>query len=76
MEWTAEQINVHIDKFLPIETNPIPPNTLVTVWCKAEDLSDSGFADNITVEEMGLELLIAESWILQSDLDTLCENES
>jgi hypothetical protein len=75
MEWTAEQINEHIKKFHLIKDNPIPPNTKVTIWCESDSFSESGFADNVTIEEMGLELLIAESWILQSDLDKLCEGK-
>lgn len=71
MELTAEEINKHIDKFLPVYTNPIPSKTKVTVWCEAESLADSGFAENTTIEEMGFELFIAKSWILQSDLEAL-----
>lgn len=73
MEWTPEQINEHIDKFLLINTNPIPKDAIVTIWCNSGDIATSGFADNTTYAELGLTALIAESWILQSDLDKLCK---
>jgi hypothetical protein len=73
MEWTAEQINVHIDKFLSIETNPIPKGEIVTFWCDSGEADTSEFAENTTFDEIGLNALIVKSWILQSDLDKLCQ---
>jgi hypothetical protein len=75
MEWTAEQINEHLDKFLPIETCPIPDGEKVTIWCDSGEMETSGFAENTTYDELGLNALIAKSWILQSELDKLCEGK-
>lgn len=75
MEWTAEQINEHIDKFLDIDKNPIPKDAIVTIWCDSGKMETSGFADNTKFDEIGLNALIAKSWILQSDLDKLCEGK-
>jgi len=58
MEWTAEQINEHIDKFLPIKTNPIPKSVIVTIWCDSGEMDTSGFAENTTFDEIGLNALI------------------
>jgi len=68
-----------IDKFTPIysegkEENPMPENTKLTVYCEGNNIEDRGFIENVTTDEMGLEALIAKSWIKQSDLDTLLSN--
>ena len=76
MDWTAEQINEHIDKFTSIEDKPIPDNTIVTVWCDGGDfIRSKGYLDNITKDEMGFEALISRSWILQTELDKLCKSK-
>jgi hypothetical protein len=71
MEWTAEEINEHIDKFLDIATNPIPEDAIVTIWCEGENMEESGFADNTKFDDIGLNMFIAKKWILQSELDGL-----
>lgn len=76
---TAEQINIYIDKFLPIYTNgregnPIPENVKITVWHESLDGEESGFSFNTTKAEMGLEIFIAKSWIRQSELEFLFES--
>jgi hypothetical protein len=78
MDLTAEQINKHIEKFTPIykdgkEENPIPKDRKVTVWC--EGTEEQGFACNVTANEMGLEALIAQSWIDEDYLQKLCAVE-
>jgi hypothetical protein len=72
MEWTAEQMYEHIDKFLSMEADPIPDGKKVTIWCNSGDLSTSGFVENTTFDELGLNAFISEKWILQSELDRLC----
>jgi hypothetical protein len=74
MSYEAEQIAVYLDRFVPIyrdgkEINPIPENVAITVYCERSD--DCGFIENITHDQMGIEELIAKSWILQDDLDSL-----
>jgi len=53
------------------EVNPIPKGVLVTVYCKGSSHETTGFIENVTKSELGLEELIARKWILQSDLDKL-----
>lgn len=78
MELTAEQINEHIDKFVKIyddngnQVNPVPTDKKVTVWCESN--IEQGFACNVTVDEMGIEILIARSWIYEDELQELCKN--
>ena len=75
MEFTAEKIQEHIDKFTPFYDkdgkNTMPKDKKLTVWCEAETMSDSGFAENVFFNELGLAALIAKSWILQSELEAL-----
>jgi len=52
------------------EINPIPKDRKVTVWC--EGTNEGGFACNVTADEMGLEALIAKSWIYEDELQTMC----
>ena len=67
---TAEQINKHIDKFHDIYETPIPEGNKVTVYCdNGED--EVGFLENVTADEMGIQALIAQKWILQSNLENL-----
>lgn len=75
MELSAEQIYEHIERFTPIykdgkEINPIPKDRKVTVWC--DGANEEGFACNVTASEMGLEALIAKSWIYEDELQALC----
>jgi len=74
MSYTAEQISVFLNKFTPIyqngeEINKIPDGVKITVYC--DDFDESGFVENITHDQMGMEELIAKSWILQSELENL-----
>lgn len=66
MELTAEEINVHIDKFKSVKDNPIPDNTNVTIWCEGED--ESGFLIDTTTNKAGIMLFIAKSWIEHNEL--------
>lgn len=64
----------HLDKFTPIyhegqEVNPIPEDVKVTIFCEGSD--DEGFLEDIYRKDGGITLLIAKSWILQTDLDQL-----
>ena len=49
--------------------NPIPENIRVTVLCESK--KESGFLIGMKKSEMGLQLLIASSWILHSELEKL-----
>lgn len=77
LDLTSEQIVKHLDKFTQIyqdgkKINPIPDNVAVTVYCNGGDDSENvGFCCNCTTDEMGLELLIAKSWILEDELQEL-----
>lgn len=76
MEIPVIKIQKNLKHFTPIykdgkEVNLIPDNTKVTVYC--EGTNDSGFLTNVTNKECGLELLIAKSWILETDLRALVE---
>lgn len=73
---TVEKINQFIGKFKEVydekgeEINPIPDNVKLTVYCD-NDEDERGFLENVTSDKMGLEALIAQKWILQSELDEL-----
>lgn len=76
-EPTAEQINAHIDKFTDIyvngkESNPIPIDQQVTVWC--DGLFTSGFLYDVNGMFMDPEVVYPQKWILQSELDELLAN--
>lgn len=76
----AEEINKYIEHFKPIykngeEINPLPENIKITVWCD-DGRGEEGFAYNTTTSNMGLNLFIAKSWILQSDLERLAANSN
>ncbi len=79
MELTAEQVHPHLDKFTPIwsesgmESNPVPSDTKVTVYVNHPDDGD-GFVMNTTEYEMGITMLIAESWIPQTEIEKLVAN--
>ena len=67
----------HMDKFTLIhdkegtEVNPIPKDVRVTVYCDDEPGGNAWLVLNTTVKELGLEELIAVSWILEEDLQKL-----
>ena len=65
----------HLDKFTDIypkdkkEENKMPENVKLTVYCKGTN--DEGFLVNMTSDELGLEALIAQKWIIHSELEAL-----
>lgn len=70
----------HLDKFTDIYPkeknadglhweNKMPENVKLTVYCEGSD--DSGFLINMTSDELGLEALIAQKWIIHSELEKL-----
>ena len=70
----------HLDKFTDIYPkddapkgmrweNKMPENVKLTVYCKGTN--EEGFLINITSEELGLEALIAQKWIIHSELEKL-----
>ena len=73
----AEQINQYIKHFTTIypegtdKVNDMPSGVKLTVYCEGLSDKNIGFAENVTTAELGLEILIAKSWILQSELDRL-----
>lgn len=83
---TKEEIEVvqlcydHLDKFTDIYPkdknadglrweNKMPENVKLTVYCKGTN--DEGFLVNMTSDELGLEALIAQKWIIHSELEAL-----
>jgi hypothetical protein len=65
----------HLDKFTDIypkdkkEENKMPEKIKLTVYCKGTN--DEGFLVNMTSDELGLEALIAQKWIIHSELEAL-----
>lgn len=65
----------HLDKFTDIypkdknEENKMPENIKLTIYCKGTN--DEGFLINMTSNELGLEALIAQKWIIHSELEKL-----
>lgn len=64
----------HLDKFTNIytdgnELNRMPENVQITVFCKGSD--EEGFLINTTSDELGFQALIAEKWIIHSELEKL-----
>lgn len=70
----------HLDKFTDIYPkdknadglrweNKMPENVKLTVYCKGTN--DEGFLVNMTSDELGLEALIAQKWIIHSELEAL-----
>lgn len=55
------------------EVNPIPEGVKVTVYCESD--SEEGYVDNVTVNEMGLELLIAKKWQYQTVVDEMLKDK-
>lgn len=70
----------HLDKFIDIYPkdknadvlrweNKMPEKVKLTVYCKGSN--EEGFLFNMTSEELGLEALIAQKWIVHSELEKL-----
>lgn len=65
----------YLDKFVDIYPkdlnleNKMPKNVKLTVFCKGSN--DEGFLINMTYEEIGLEALIAQKWIVHTELEKL-----
>jgi hypothetical protein len=70
----------HLDKFTDIYPkdknadglrweNKMPENVKLTVYCKGSE--DEGFLVNMTSDELGLEALISQKWIIHSELEKL-----
>jgi hypothetical protein len=78
MERTAEQINKWIHMFTDVYDKDgkhyIPSDVKMNVWCYCE--TEEGFIENVTDKQIGIESLIAQKWILQSELDKLFEKLS
>ncbi len=76
-ELTPEDILPYLKNFISIydekgnEVNPIPDGVPVTVYCDSD--RDRGFCINDITYNMGLELLIARSWIVHSELEQLIQ---
>lgn len=49
--------------------NKMPEKVKLTVYCKGSN--DEGFLINMTSDELGLEALIAQKWIIHSELEKL-----
>ena len=47
----------------------MPEHVKLTVYCKGTN--DEGFLVNMTSNELGLEALIAQKWIIHSELEAL-----
>ena len=64
-------IQRNLDKFTPIynegeEINPIPKNIRITVYC--ESATDRGLLVGVFKKDIGIEILVAKSWIYHSEL--------
>ena len=70
----------HLDKFTDIYPkdknadglcwkNKMPEKVKLTVYCKGTN--DEGFLVNMTSDDLGLEALIAQKWIIHSELEAL-----
>lgn len=79
-EPTTMQILKHLNKFKNvydekgnfIRENDMPDKTKLTVLCEDSE-GDRFLLYDQTLDEIGLEALIAKSWILQSDLRALLD---
>jgi hypothetical protein len=49
--------------------NKMPEKVKLTVYCKGTN--NEGFFMNMTSDELGLEALIAQKWIIHSELEVL-----
>lgn len=77
-EYTDKELSLALPKFTKIwaedkntEANPMPEGVKLTVYCEGDSPEDRGFSENVTSSELGLNALIAHSWILQTDLDNI-----
>ena len=52
--------------------NDMPKGVKMTVFCKSNN--DEGFLINMTSDELGLEALIAQKWIIHSELEELYQS--
>lgn len=64
----------NLDKFTNIyengnEVNPIPENVKITIYCEHNEYD--GFVFNTTSDKLGIQSLIAEKWILHSELEEI-----
>ena len=77
---TAEEIIKYHDLFTDIyeerkdgtygsEINPIPDDVALTVYLYNPRSGKEGYIYNMHKSDMGIDILIARKWILQSDLD-------
>lgn len=67
----AEEIQNFIEWFKPVyigRENVVPTDVKITVWCEDEDEFESGFAEDIYWDDLGLNALIAKSWIEHEEL--------
>jgi len=77
IDLSAGNINRFKSHFIKIynedgkEVNPIPDDKRVTVWCDGGKMEHQGFAVNVTGKTIGLNVLIADSWIYQTELKKL-----
>lgn len=70
-DYPAKTIAKHLSAFTKIyengeEVNPMPDNIKLCVYCEGKE--DTGFICNATNKELGLEALIANSWIEEEKL--------
>lgn len=75
MEITPEMAYEHIDKFKPYydketgkRSQEIPKDKKITVWVEQEE----GFMINDLNENLGIDALVATSWIEHDELEKLC----
>ncbi|WP_159467979.1 hypothetical protein [Dyadobacter sp. 3J3] len=78
-ELTPEQIWLFKDYFTDIhkdghEIKPMPDNVKLTVWCDNGG-DEAGYLYDVTTNEMGLEALIAQSWIPHKKLIELAREK-
>ena len=82
---TADQIHKYHHLFTDIysrdekgkiidEVNPIPEDVLLTVYIEGNNFDDIGYLYNMKSIDIGIDILIAKKWILQSDLEEAVKN--
>lgn len=76
-ELTPFEIEQYLSAFTPIytygkEENPIPEGVKLTVYVKSS--TEEGYLENVYSHELGLEALIARSWIRHDELLRLVES--
>lgn len=77
-EYTPKQLMQALPSFRKIwegevEANRIPEGVKLTVYCDGGNEASKGFVENVKSSELGLNALIAHSWILQGDLDAMLD---